>query len=84
MSTSSISWRVKLGAALLTTALALFGVHYLVFRDFHHLAVFTVHDIAFLPVVNGRCLSNAADGRPARTNPQQLAGEQPVDLPVLG
>jgi hypothetical protein len=46
----SISWRVKLGAALLATALALFGIHYLVFRDFHHLAVFTVHDIAFLPV----------------------------------
>jgi hypothetical protein len=34
--------------------------------------------------VNGRCLSNAADGRPAGTDPQQLAGEQPVDLPVLG
>jgi hypothetical protein len=50
MSAKSISWRVKLGAALLTTALALFGLHYLAFRDFHHLAVFTVHDIAFLPV----------------------------------
>jgi hypothetical protein len=34
--------------------------------------------------VNGRCLSNAADGRPARTNPRRLAREQPVDLPVRG
>jgi len=46
----SNNWRVKLGAGLLAAALALFGVHYLVFRDFHHLAVFTVHDLAFLPV----------------------------------
>ena len=34
--------------------------------------------------MNGRCPSNTSDGRPARTDPQQLAGEQPVDLPVRG
>lgn len=44
------AWRWRLGLALLLSSLALFGLHYLVFRDFHHLAVFTVHDIAFLPV----------------------------------
>jgi hypothetical protein len=44
------SWHVRLGVGLLATALALFGVHYLVFHDFHHLAIFTLHDLAFLPV----------------------------------
>jgi hypothetical protein len=45
-----IGWRVKLGMGLLASALALFGLHYLLFRDLHHLAVFTVHEIAFLPI----------------------------------
>jgi hypothetical protein len=45
-----VGWRLKLGGGLVAAALLLFGAHYLVFRDFHHLAVFTLHDIAFLPV----------------------------------
>lgn len=43
-------WRIRLGAGLLAAALALFGMHYLIFRDFHHLAIYTLHEIAFLPV----------------------------------
>lgn len=44
------NWRLKLGGGLLASALLLFGGHYLVFRDFHHLAIFTWHELAFLPV----------------------------------
>lgn len=43
-------WRIKLGLALLATSAGLFLAHYLIFRDFHHLAIYTVHDIAFLPL----------------------------------
>ncbi len=43
-------WRLWLGLALLATSAVLFGVHYLVFHDLHHLGIFTLHDIAFLPL----------------------------------
>lgn len=43
-------WRLKLGAALLAASVALFSLHYVFFRDLHHLAIYTLHDIAFLPV----------------------------------
>lgn len=43
-------WRIKLGGALLAASIALFGVHYLIFRDSYHLAIYTLHDVAFLPV----------------------------------
>lgn len=29
---------------------ATYALHYLIFRDFHHIAIFFVHDIAFLPL----------------------------------
>jgi hypothetical protein len=45
-----IGWRVRLGMGLLVSALALFGLHYVLFRDLHPFAVFTVHEIAFLPI----------------------------------
>ncbi len=43
-------WRIWLGLGLLATSAVLFYVHYLVFHDLHHLGIFTLHDIAFLPL----------------------------------
>jgi hypothetical protein len=43
-------WRVRLGLALAIASAALFVLHYFVFRDLHHLGIFTLHDIAFLPL----------------------------------
>ncbi|MDO9556685.1 MAG: hypothetical protein Q7J82_03800 [Coriobacteriia bacterium] len=44
------SWRFRLGAILVASSAVLYLVHYLIFHDFHHIAIYTVHDIAFLPL----------------------------------
>ena len=44
------SWRVRLGLVLAIVSAVLFVAHFLIFRDLHHLGIFTVHDIAFLPL----------------------------------
>jgi hypothetical protein len=43
-------WRWWFGLGLLAIAGVLFWVHYLVFHDLHHLGIFTLHDLAFLPL----------------------------------
>ncbi len=45
-----LSWTVKLGIGLLLTSVVLFAIHLAIFQDFHHIAIYTLHDIAFLPV----------------------------------
>ena len=35
---------------LVLFSLSMYALHYLIFRDFHHIAIFFVHDIAFLPL----------------------------------
>ncbi|MDZ4654737.1 MAG: hypothetical protein U1F44_02505 [Coriobacteriia bacterium] len=44
------SWRARLAIILVASSAALYLVHYLIFHDFHHIAIYTVHDIAFLPL----------------------------------
>lgn len=36
--------------ALLCLSAFFYVLHYLIFRDFHHIAIFALHDIAFLPI----------------------------------
>jgi hypothetical protein len=43
-------WRIWFGVGLVVLSVVLFVVHYLFFRDLHHLGIFTVHDLAFLPI----------------------------------
>jgi hypothetical protein len=43
-------WRLWLALGLAAIAAVLFVVHYLIFRDPHHLGIFTLHDLAFLPL----------------------------------
>jgi hypothetical protein len=43
-----ISWRLKLSLALIAASAATFGLHYWIFRDLHHIAIYLVGDIAFL------------------------------------
>ncbi|MDH4140119.1 MAG: hypothetical protein OEV43_06055 [Coriobacteriia bacterium] len=43
-------WRVWLGLGLAALSGVLFYVHYLIFHDLHHLGIYTMHDIAFLPL----------------------------------
>lgn len=44
------SWRLKLSLALGASSVALVGLHYLIFRDAHHLAIYGLHDIAMMPL----------------------------------
>lgn len=44
------AWRIWFGLGLAALSAVLFAAHYLVFRDLHHLGIFTLHDLAFLPL----------------------------------
>ncbi|NQT21103.1 MAG: hypothetical protein HQ592_15450 [Planctomycetes bacterium] len=43
-------WIVCVGLALVCTSTALYALHYLIFRDAHHILIYLVGDIAFLPI----------------------------------
>lgn len=43
-------WLYLFATGLVALSLLLFTVHYLIFQDFHHILIYTLHDIAFLPV----------------------------------
>lgn len=45
-----INWKVKLGVLLIALSAGLYGAHYLVFRDAHHIFLYLLGDIAFIPV----------------------------------
>jgi len=44
------NWKVIAGIILVTVSLALYTVHYLLFFDAHHILIFLVSDIAFIPL----------------------------------
>lgn len=43
-------WLLLLGAALLFLSAALYLVHYLIFRDPHHIYIYLLGDLAFMPI----------------------------------
>lgn len=43
-------WRIRLGIGLITATAVLYGLHYVIFRDAHHIFLYLIGDIAFLPV----------------------------------
>lgn len=43
-------WQVKFGVFLVLLSLVLYIIHYAVFHDPHHIFVFLVEDIAFIPI----------------------------------
>lgn len=48
--TSRISWKVALGAALIVLSAMLYALHHAIFRDAHHIYIYLLGDVAFLPV----------------------------------
>jgi len=44
------SWYILLGLALVALSAALYWLHYLVFRDTHHIFIYLLGDIAFVPI----------------------------------
>ncbi len=45
-----VRWQVMLGAGLVVLSALLYGFHYAVFHDLHHILIYLVGDIAFVPV----------------------------------
>lgn len=43
-------WKLTAGIGLLALSLALYTVHYLLFQDIHHILIYFVGDIAFIPI----------------------------------
>ena len=46
----NLKWQVLLSAVLVVTTVGLYGLHFLIFRDAHHIFIYLLGDIAFLPV----------------------------------
>jgi hypothetical protein len=44
------SWRIWIGMLLISLSIFFYIVHYFIFRDSHHIFVFMLHDIAFVPL----------------------------------
>ena len=45
-----INWQIILGVSLVVLSIALYSVHYFIFRDPHHIFIYLVGDIAFVPI----------------------------------
>lgn len=45
-----LNWQVILGLSLVILSAIVYAVHFLIFRDFHHIMIYLVGDIAFVPV----------------------------------
>ena len=43
-------WQVVLGVVLIALSISLFSFHYLIFRDAHHIWIYLLGDLAFLPI----------------------------------
>lgn len=45
-----LNWQVVFGLSLVTLSALLYWVHYLIFRDAHHIFIYLLGDIAFIPI----------------------------------
>ncbi len=45
-----INWQIILGVTLVVLSIALYSIHYFIFRDPHHIFIYMVGDIAFVPI----------------------------------
>ena len=45
-----VRWQILLGLALVALSVGLYALHFLWFRDMHHILIYFVGDVAFLPV----------------------------------
>lgn len=43
-------WLITFGAGLITLSIVLYALHFLIYRDLFHISIYTLGDIAFLPL----------------------------------
>ncbi|MDC7228641.1 MAG: hypothetical protein PQJ61_17900 [Spirochaetales bacterium] len=41
---------ILLSVSLVIASFAVFAIHFMIFHDFHHIMIYTLHDLAFLPL----------------------------------
>ncbi|GAH18754.1 unnamed protein product, partial [marine sediment metagenome] len=46
----NIRWQIFLGVILIALSTVLYLIHYGIFRDAHHIFIYMVGDIAFVPI----------------------------------
>lgn len=44
------TWELSLAAGLIAVSVLLYALHFVIFKDFHHIAIYTLGDIAFVPI----------------------------------
>lgn len=44
------NWKIFIGVLLVSLSVFFYVLHYLIFRDTHHIFIFMLHDIAFVPL----------------------------------
>jgi hypothetical protein len=45
-----LAWQVRLGVALVVATAALYGLHFVIFGDLHHIFIYLLGDLAFVPL----------------------------------
>ncbi len=45
---SHLNWKIQLGISLVVLSIVVYFVHYLIFRDVHHIFIYMIGDIAFV------------------------------------
>ncbi len=43
-----LNWQILAGLALIILSVAVYFVHYLIFKDLHHIFIYLIGDIAFV------------------------------------
>ena len=45
-----VRWEIVLGGALIIASILLYAWHFLIFHDAHHIFIYLIGDVAFLPL----------------------------------
>ena len=45
-----LNWQVVLGVSLVVLSAVIYTIHYFIFREPHHIFIYMVGDIAFVPI----------------------------------
>ena len=47
---AKIKWEAKLAVVLIALSILMYALHFALFHDFHHIFIYFVGDVAFIPI----------------------------------
>ena len=50
MNVNEIKWQILLGIALICLSMFIYWIHFFIFHDMHHILIYLIGDIAFVPI----------------------------------